>query len=327
MEMSLKSDRNYGDGMYLTVLGCGSALPKPGHQHSSQVLRLRDKVYMIDCGEGTQMQLLRFGNSWTNLHRIFITHLHGDHCLGLPGLLSSMSMSGLDHPVHIYGPEGIEEYVRYIINTFCRDDSDRIIPHTVDHSTSQIIYEDHSLTVTSIPLRHRIACVGYRFDEKPKLRHINREMADFYQIPIAYFGLLKQGEDFQKADGSIVPNHLVTKAPRQAYSFAYCSDTCFHPPVIDIVKGVDLLYHEATFSNRQSQRAAETLHSTTTDAAKIAKAAEVAHLLIGHYSARYAHPQDVQMLLKETQTIFPNSIVAEDGLTIDFAQLRYNISL
>lgn len=322
MEKAIKNDANYGDGMYLKVLGCGSALPKPGHQHSSQVLRLREKVYMIDCGEGTQIQLLRFGSSWTNLHRIFITHLHGDHCLGLPGLLSSMSMSGLEHPVHIYGPEGIESYVRYIIDTFCREDGERIIPHTIDHRTSQIIYEDNSLSVTSIPLKHRVACVGYRFDEKPKLRHINREMADFYQIPIAYFGLLKQGQDFQKEDGTIVPNHLVTSTPRDPYSFAYCSDTCFYPPVIDIVNGVDLLYHEVTFQADMTKRAAETLHSTSADAAQVAMEAQVGHLLIGHYSARYSNRNDVQTLLHESQSIFPSTIAAEDGLTIDFAELR-----
>ena len=322
MQTAVMNDANFGDGMYLKVLGCGSALPKPGQQHSSQLLRLREKVYMIDCGEGTQMQLLRFGGSWANLHRIFITHLHGDHCLGLPGLLSSMSLSGLDHPVHIYGPEGIEAYVRFIVETFCRDDAERIIPHQIDHRQVQTVYEDHSLLVTSFPLKHRVPCIGYRFDEKPKSRHIDREMCDFYQIPIAYFGLLKQGADFQREDGTVIPNHKVTKSPRAPYSFAYCSDTAYFPPIVETIKGVDLLYHEATLGAKMTERAAETLHSTTTDAATIAQQAEVGHLLIGHYSARYASPALVQELLKETQALFPPTLAAEEGLTIDFQKLR-----
>ncbi|MDO5016894.1 MAG: ribonuclease Z [Porphyromonas sp.] len=314
--------KNFGDGMYLTVLGCGSAIPKPGHQHSSQVLRLRDKVFMIDCGEGTQMQLLRYGVSWANLHRIFITHLHGDHCLGLPGLLSTMTMSGLDHPVHIYGPEGIEEYVRFIIDLFCREDADRLIPHTVDHKSTTTIYDDHSVTVTAFPLRHRVACVGYRFDEKPKLRHINREMTDFYGVPISQFGLLKQGQDYTSPDGNIIANARLTHTPRAPFSFAYCSDTAFSKEVVNAVRGVDLLYHEATFEADMGKRAKETRHSTSLDAATVAKDAQVGHLLIGHFSARYSTRGMVEKLLQESQTLFDNTIAAEDGMTLDFQELR-----
>lgn len=313
---------NCGEGMYLKVLGCGSAMPKPLQQHSAQMLRLRDKHFLIDCGEGTQMQLLRFGCSWGNLHRIFISHMHGDHCLGLPGLLSSMSMSGLDHPVHIYGPQGIEEYIDFILRTFCREDADRIFPHVVDHTQRSIVYEDHSVTVSAFPLKHRIATVGYRFDEKPKLRHLNREMADFYGVPVAYFGLIKQGEDYIKDDGTVIENHLITTAPRAPYSYAYCSDTAYLRSVSEAVKGVDLLYHETTFGADMVKRANETQHSRSVDAARVANEAGVGHLLIGHYSARYSNRAMVQELLKETQEIFPRSIAAEDGLTLDFQELR-----
>lgn len=319
------ADVNRGDGMYIKVLGCGSAIPKPLHQHSAQMLSLREKNFLIDCGEGTQMQLQKYGATWANLHRIFISHMHGDHCLGLPGLLSTMSMSGLEHPVHIYGPEGIEEYVTFIINTFCRDDADRIIPHVVDHMSSSVIYEDHSISVTAFPLKHRIPCVGFRFDEKTKLRHIDREMADFYGVPVAYFGLIKQGEDYCKEDGTIIKNHLITKTPRSPYSYAYCSDTAYMPSVIEAVRGVDLLYHEATFGADMEKRAKETQHSRSVDAASIASQAGVGHLLIGHYSARYFTKSMVQELLKEAQSIFTNTIAAEDGMCFDLKTLRENL--
>ncbi len=316
------AEGNYGDGMYLKVLGCGSAMPKPLHQHSAQMLRLRDKNFLIDCGEGTQMQLLRFGATWANLHRIFITHMHGDHCLGLPGLLSSMSMSGLDHPVHVYGPEGIDEYIDFILKTFCREDADRIFAHVVDHTQKGVVYEDHSITVTSFPLKHRIATVGYRFDEKPKPRHLNREMADFYGVPVAYFGLIKRGEDFVREDGTVIKNDLITFAPRTPYSYAYCSDTAYFSSVPEAVRGVDLLYHETTFGAAMERRANETLHSRSVDAARVAAEAGVGHLLIGHYSARYSNRAMVQELLLETKELFPRTIAAEDGMTIDFQALR-----
>lgn len=318
----MRNKGNIGDGMYLHVLGSGSAQPKPHQQHSSQVLRLRDKTYMIDCGEGAQLQMMRFGVSFKNLHRIFISHLHGDHCLGLPGLLSTMSMTGLDHPVHIYGPEGIEQYIRFIIDHFAKDDEDRIIAHVVDHKKSQLIYEDNSLTVRSFPLKHRMPTVGYRFDEKPKPRHLNRDMADFYGVPVAYFGLIKQGKDFVQEDGMIIPNERLTLDPRKPYSYAYCSDTAYSESVIEEVRGVDLLYHETTFEVSMAKRAKETQHSTTIDAAAVAQKAQVGHLLIGHYSARYSTRSLVEYLLRETSEIFPRTIASEDGMFIDFEELR-----
>lgn len=313
---------NYGDGMYLQVLGCGSAQPKPHQQHSSQMLRLRDKTYMIDCGEGAQLQMMRFGVPFKNLHRIFISHLHGDHCLGLPGLLNTMSMTGLDHPVHIYGPEGIDQYLRFIIKHFARDDEERIIPHVITHKEAEVIYEDSSLVVRSFPLKHRIPTVGYRFDEKPKARHLRRDRADFYGVPVAYFGLIKQGKDFVQPDGTVIPNHALTYAPRKPYSYAYCSDTAYSERVIEEVRGVDLLYHETTYAHDMSKRAAETQHSTTIDAGRVALKAEVGHLLIGHYSARYAQRTLVEHLLSETISVFPRTLASEDGMMIDFEKLR-----
>lgn len=210
----------------------------------------------------------------------------------------------------------------FIIRTFCRDDAERIIAHVVNHREPAEVYTDSSVTVTAFPLKHRVPCVGYRFDEAPKQRHLNREMADFYGIPVAYFGLLKQGKDFELEDGTVIPNDRVTTSPRAPFSYAYCSDTAYLPSVIDVIKGVDLLYHETTYAAEMSARAKVTMHSTTHDAARIASDAEVGHLLIGHYSARYASKAMVQLLLEETQSLFPRVIAAEDGLTLDFEDLR-----
>ena len=319
---SIGSEYPIGDGMAVHVLGTGSAMPKPNYHPSSHLLQLRDKYYMIDCGEGTQMQMMCFGLSFQRLHRIFLTHLHGDHCLGLPGLLSTMSLLGMEHPVHIYGPTGTEEYVRFIIDHFCHEDDGRLIPHELPATTRGVIYEDRSLTVSAFPLQHRIPALGYRFDEKPKLRHLRRDMADFYQIPVAYFGRIKQGDDWELEDGTIIPNARLTKPARQPYSYAYCSDTCYSEGIIPAVQGVDLLYHEATFMEEMRARAEETMHSTTRDAATIAEKAGVGHLLIGHYSGRYCNRPMRELLVQECQSFFPKCIGAYDGLVLSLEALR-----
>lgn len=282
---------------------------------------------MIDCGEGTQMQMMRFGVPFKNLHRIFISHLHGDHCLGLPGLLSSMSLLGLDYPIHVYGPVGIKKYVDWIIEQFCREDEDRIISHELQGSDFQKIYEDNTLTVHAFPLKHRVPTYGFRFDEKPRLAHLNRAMADFYGVPMSHFGLIKQGHDFVQEDGTIVPNSKLTKPSRLPFSYAYCSDTAYSEEIIPYIEGVDLLYHETTFMEEMAKRAEETLHSTTRDAAKVAEAASVKHLLIGHYSGRYADKVMKDRLFEECRDSFPRTIAAEDGLLISLEQLRLEVDI
>ncbi|MDN4754750.1 ribonuclease Z [Porphyromonadaceae bacterium W3.11] len=311
-----------GDGMNIRVLGSGSALPKPNHYPSSHVLQIRDKSYMIDCGEGTQMQMMRYGVPFKNLHRIFISHLHGDHCLGLPGLLSTLSLIGLDYPVHIYGPQGIKKYIDGIVELFCKDDEERIISHEIDTDEYHQIYEDNTLTVHAFPLKHRVKTYGYRFDERPRMLHLNREMADFYGVPMAYFGLIKRGHDYTCEDGTVIPNTKLTTPPRRPYSYAYCSDTAYSENVIPCVKEVDLLYHEATFMNDMEARAKMTMHSTTSDAARIASAANVSHLMIGHYSGRYTNKKSNDQLIHECQSLFNNTIAAEDGLLVSLEQLR-----
>ena len=308
--------------MIVRVLGSGSALPKPSFHPSCHVVQIRDKAYMVDCGEGTQMQMMKYGIPFKNLHRIFITHLHGDHCLGLAGLLSTMSLVGLDFPVHIYGPKGIVEYVECIISLFCKEDEERIIAHEVQCKELEKIYEDNTLTVHSFPLQHRVPTIGFRFDENPRLPHLNREMADFYGVPVAYFGLIKQGHDFTQSDGTIIPNSLLTTPARAPYSYAYCSDTAYSCKTSEYVLGVDLLYHEATFMQDMSIRAKETMHSTTLDAAKVANDAQVSHLLIGHYSGRYTTKASNDKLIQECRIAFPRTIAASDGLEVNLQELR-----
>lgn len=311
-----------GDGMYLRILGCGSAKPTLSHHPSAQILTLRDKTFLIDCGEGTQLQMLRQKVSFAQLHRIFISHLHGDHCLGLPGLLNSMSLLGSTHPVHIYGPKGIKHYVETIVDLFCREDADRIIAHEICPDGCEEIYSDRSVTVSAFRLDHRVPTIGFLFRETPLARHLDRASADFYGVPIAYFGRIKQGEDFVQPDGTIVPNSRLTKAPRPSYSYAYCSDTAYTEEIIPHIQGVDLLYHEATFEAEQIARAESTKHSTTLQAAQVARQAQVGTLLIGHYSARYSSRQDMERLRLEAQSVFPYVIAADEGLVIDFKELR-----
>ncbi|MDO4771325.1 ribonuclease Z [Porphyromonas sp.] len=311
-----------GDGMYLQVLGCGSAKPTLSHHPSAQVLRLREKLFLIDCGEGTQLQMLRYKASFAHLHRIFITHLHGDHCLGLPGLLNSMSLLGTSHPVHVYGPKGVKRYIDLIIELFCREDAERIIVHEISPDGCQEIYADKSVVVSAFRLDHRVPTVGYLFKETPLQRHLDRASADFYGVPVAYFGRIKQGEDFVQPDGTVVPNERLTKPPRPSFSYAYCSDTAYCEAIVPYIRGVDLLYHETTFEASHVERAKETKHSTTHQAARIAELAEVGSLMIGHYSGRYIGLQDMERLRQECLTIFPRVIAANEGLVIDFKELR-----
>lgn len=309
--------------MYVLVLGCGSARPTRHHKPSAQVVLLRNKVFLIDCGEGTQMQMLRYGVPISTLHRIFISHLHGDHCLGLPGLLSTMSLMGFEHPVHIYGPKGIDEYVENTVRFFCYDeDRDKIIAHVIEPKGIEEIYEDHSLSVSAFPLTHRVPCIGFRFDEKPLSSHLDRASADFYGVPMSFYGRLKAGEDFITEEGEVIPNSRLTHPNRPAYSHAYCSDTVYDLSIAEYVKGVDLLYHEATFGSAMSHQALARMHSTTVQAAEIAKAATAKWLMIGHYSARYNSAEAMEGLRLEAAAIHPNTIAADEGLEIAFSSLR-----
>lgn len=297
----------------LNILGCGSALPTTRHNASSQVINLRDKLYMIDCGEGTQLQMRKMKIKFSRLNHIFISHLHGDHSLGLPGLVSTLGMLGRMGDLFIYGPAEVGEYVQVIEKLFCQGSPFQMKFQAVDTNNYNLVMEDRSVSVYSLPMKHRVPCCGYLFVEKERSPHIIREMIDFYKIPISKIELIKQGADFVTEEGEVIPNKILTRPAEPAKRYAYCSDTAFFPKIIPYIEGVDLLYHEATFLEADSARAYETFHSTTKQAASIARDAQVKKLLIGHYSARYI---DLSPLEKEARSIFHNTLLANEGMVL-----------
>lgn len=297
----------------LNILGCGSALPTTRHNASSQVINLRDKLYMIDCGEGTQLQMRKMKIKFSRLNHIFISHLHGDHSLGLPGLVSTLGMLGRMGDLFIYGPAEVGEYVQVIEKLFCLGSPFQMKFQAVDTNNYNLVMEDRSVSVYSLPMKHRVPCCGYLFVEKERSPHIIREMIDFYKIPISKIELIKQGADFVTEEGEVIPNKILTRPAEPAKRYAYCSDTAFFPKIVPYIEGVDLLYHEATFLEADSARAYETFHSTTKQAASIARDAQVKKLLIGHYSARYI---DLLPLEKEARSIFHNTLLANEGMVL-----------
>jgi ribonuclease Z len=302
----------------MTVLGCGSALPTTKHFLSSQVICLREKLYMIDCGEGTQLQFRALKFNFQKLGHIFISHLHGDHCFGLPGLISTLGMLGRKSDLHIYAHPDAIALFKPVLDYSCRELTYKVIFHTFSPTQSEIIFEDKALTVKTIPLKHRVPTAGFLFEEKQRQRHIIREMIDFYDVPVAMIKHIKAGADFVTPDGKTIPNAQLTTPPDPASRYAYCSDTAFSEKIIPIIHGVDTLYHEATFSNADLARAKETFHSSAGQAAEIAKRAEVNRLIIGHFSARYT---DEQVLLNEARTVFQNTVLAEERKTYDLSSL------
>lgn len=298
----------------LHILGCGSALPTSSHYPTSQVVEYRDRLYMIDCGEGAQRlwrkQRLDFGH----LVAIFISHLHGDHCYGLPGLLSTLGLLGRRRALPIYGPRGLKRFLDYYVREGGEILGYEVIIHEHPDGVSQTIYEDRTLEVKTLPLDHRCPCAGFLFQERSTQRHIDRASCDFYGVPQTYYPSLRAGEDFIHPDGSIIANAKLTRPGQSPRSYAYCSDTAFKPSLAPLIQGVNLLYHEATFPTARAARAKETYHSTASEAAELAKLAGVDHLLIGHYSARYSDPTP---LLDEAREVFPQTTAADEGMTID----------
>lgn len=297
----------------VNILGCGSATPSLRHLPSCQVVNHRDKLMMIDCGEGAQLAMRRMKLKYSRLNNIFISHLHGDHCLGLPGLLSTMSLHDIEGSVTVHTFEEGAEIFQSIIGFFCRDRSYEL-KFNIIKPEHAVIYEDKSLTVETFPLYHRVPCVGYIFREKPKLRHINREMIDFFNVPVAMLQAIKEGADFVRPDGTVIPNDRLTTPAEPARSYAYCSDTIFDPRVIEAVKNVDVIYHEATYADNNTEKAHQRGHSTAAEAARVALEAGAGRLIIGHYSKSY--PNEEQHLA-DAKKIFPDTIAANEGLTVD----------
>ncbi len=297
----------------LHILGCGSALPTTRHFPTSQVLNVRDKLFMIDCGEGAQLQFRKSRLKFSRLNHIFISHLHGDHCFGLLGLISTLNLLGRTADLHIYSPKGLEELMAPMLAFFNREMTYRLFFHPFETKEATQIYEDRSLTVSTIPLRHRIPCCGFLFAEKPGLNHIVREMVDYYQVPLYELNRIKNGADYVTPEGELIPNSRLTRPAAPARRYAYCSDTLPLASVREQVRGVDLLFHEGTFAEEAAPRARETFHTTAAQAATLAREAGVKRLVIGHFSARY---EDESLLLQEATRIFPDTVLARETLCL-----------
>ena len=301
------------DQFSVNILGCGSALPTGRHGLSGQVVNLRNKLYMIDCGEGSQLQMRRLKLNFNRLNHVFISHLHGDHCFGIPGLLSTLGMLGRTADLTIFIHAEGENILRATLNFFCKDLAYKVQIKTISPTLHEKIYEDRSVEVYSIPLHHRIPTTGFLFREKQKEPNILREMIDFYQIPVKQISGIKKGDDFITPDGKVVPNNRLVVPATPSRSYAYCSDTMYSEEIVPFIKGVDLLYHESTFLEKDAARARETFHSTAKQAAEIARRACVKQLILGHFSARY---KKTEVFMAEAKSLFPNTILADDGIAI-----------
>lgn len=296
------------------ILGCGSALPTLKHNPSSQIVEIRGKCFMIDCGEGTQTQLRRSKIKFTRISAVFISHVHGDHCFGLIGMVSTFGMLGRTAPLHIYAPAGFSNIMKMQIDFFCKDLEYEVVFHDVDTNANNIIYEDRSLTVETVPLSHRVPCCGFIFREKQTLPHILRDMTDYYKVPVSQFNNIKNGVDWVDEEGNVIPYTRLITPSEPARSYAYCSDTKYLPMLHECLKDVCVLYHESTYSKEDEDMAKMYFHSTAAQAAQIASDANVGKLVLGHYSARY---EDENRLLEEAKNIFPNTVLSDEGLIID----------
>lgn len=295
------------------ILGCGSALPTLRHNPSSQVVEIREKQFMIDCGEGTQTQMRRSRVGFNKVMAIFISHIHGDHCFGLIGMLSSFGLLGRTMPLSIYGPKELGPILDTLLTTFCNEFDYEIKFHAVDTTRQEVVYEDRSLTVETIPLKHRLPCAGYLFREKPTLPHIHRDMIDFYRIPISQINNIKNGASWTDEEGNLIPNSRLTRPADPPRSYAYCSDTCYLSGLADRLKGVTCLYHESTYADEDEDKAQKYFHSTARQAAIVARDAGVGRLLLGHYSSKY-NTEDV--LLQQAKEVFAESSLTSEGMVV-----------
>ncbi len=297
----------------VVILGCGSALPTMKHQASAQLVEVRDKLFLIDCAEGTQQQLRKAKVRFGKLGHVFISHIHGDHCFGLIGLISTFGLLGRTAPLHVFAPIGLKPVLDMQLQVFCQHLEYEVVFHAVDTTKENVVYEDRSLTVTAVPLAHRMPCCGYVFREKPLLPHIRRDMIDMYGIPVSEINNIKNGKDWVMDDGEVIANSkLVTPAnPPRAY--AYCSDTAYMPLLHESLRGVTTLYHESTYSTEYENMADKYMHSTAKQAAMVARDAGVGTLVLGHYSSRI---ECEEKLLDQAKEVFANTILSNEMMKI-----------
>ena len=299
---------------YLTILGFNSAIPTINSSPTAQLLEMDERLFLIDCGEGTQVQMRKAKARFSKINHIFISHLHGDHCFGLPGLIASFRLLGRENPLHVYGPKGIKKMMETIFTITETHRGFEVVYHELDKKYSEKIYEDKRVEVYTIPLDHRIYCNGYLFKEKPKERHLNmEEISKYPEIETCDYHNLKLGKDFVTEDGFVIKNERLTTAPTEPISYAFCSDTRYLEDVIPIIKNASVLYHESTFLHDLKEMADYTGHSTALEAANIAKKSEVGKLILGHFSNRYA---DLTVFTDEARPIFVNTFLPKALETI-----------
>ncbi|MDD6854159.1 MAG: ribonuclease Z [Prevotella sp.] len=295
------------------ILGCGSALPTLRHNASSQIVEIRGKMFMVDCAEGTQMQLRRSKINFQRIQAVFISHMHGDHCFGLIGMISTFGLMGRTAPLDVYATKELGPVLDMLMKSFCNDYSFEVRFHAIDTKQNAVIYDDRSLTVETIPLQHRVPCCGFLFREKPTLPHIRRDMIDYLEIPFSQINNIKAGADWVTPDGKVIPNSRLVTPSDNTRSYAYCSDTRYIPDLWKLVNGATVLYHESTYASDCEDRARTYWHSTARQAAMVARDAKVGKLLLGHYSARY---NDESKILDEAKAVFPKSFLTNEGMTV-----------
>lgn len=301
--------------MKLNILGCYAATPRSFTNPTAQVLEIKNHLFLIDCGEGTQVQLRRNKIKFSRINHIFISHLHGDHFFGLVGLISTFRLLNRQNDLHVYGPRGIKEIITLQLKLANSWTNYQLYFHELSEKTPQCIFEDEKVVVETIPLRHRVYTNGFLFKEKPGDRTLLINEALKYQIDISLYRSLKKGKDVVAEDGTLVENTWVTADPPQPKSYAFCSDTAYNPAMLSQIKGVTVLYHEATFLESEHDLAEPTKHSTARQAAVTAKEAEAEILVLGHYSTRYI---SLDAFKEEAESIFPTVELSDDGKTFTF---------
>lgn len=301
--------------MNLTILGCYAATPRTFTNPTSQVLEINNRLFLIDCGEGTQVQLRKNKVKFSAINQIFISHLHGDHFYGLIGLISTFNLLNRNNPLTVFGPTGIKEVIKLqlrLSNSWPQYELNFV---ELNSKVSEIIFEDDKVVVKTIPLKHRVYTNGFLFQEKPKERKLNVAAVQEFEIETCYFQNIKNGRDIVLDDGRVISNEVLSFDPPPTKSYAFCSDTIYEESIIPIIKDVDVLYHEATFLNAEEHLAEKTMHSTAKQAAIIAKKAEVKQLVLGHYSTRY---ESIDLFKEEATEIFENVLLADDGAFFEF---------
>ncbi len=300
--------------MKLTILGCYAATPRTITNPTSQLLEIKNRMFLIDCGEGTQVQLRKNKIKFSKINQVFISHLHGDHFFGLIGLISTFSLLGRTTDLHVYGPKGIKEIILLQLRLSNSWTNYGLFFHELESEETELIFEDDKVLVSTIPLKHRVYTNGFLFQEKVGERKLNMDAVLNYEIESCYYQKIKNGKDISLDDGRLISNSDLTFDPVQPKSYAFCSDTVYHEAILSIIENVDVLYHESTFLDSEAVLAQKTLHSTAKEAARIALKANAKQLILGHYSTRY---DTISLFEEEAKTIFKNVFLAEDGKSFE----------